>query len=74
MLEVIKESKFKATLLSVRSQVNEFVSALASYGLGLAIGYFSYRTGFVLLAVGYLLLAFPIYFFILRGGRSPGRR
>ena len=70
MLDVITESKFKATLLSVRAQVDELVAALASYGLGLAIGYFSYRTGFMLLALGYLLLAVPVYIYILRGERS----
>ncbi len=66
MLDIISKSKFKATLLSMRSQADEVVSAVVGYGLGLAIGLFSYRTGFFFLACTYLLLGLPLYLYIVR--------
>ncbi len=69
MLDTIRTSKWKATLLSVSSQIDSIFSAAACYGLGLAIGYLSYRGGFLILTLCYIALGIPLLLYLVRYDR-----
>lgn len=65
-LSTIRGSKFKATLLSVSSQIDLIVGALASLFLGFMADRFSYAYGFIFLGIAFLLLTLPLFFSISR--------
>jgi MFS family permease len=63
MIDLIKHSKFKATLFSVKAQVSQIISAVVTLCLGWGIAMTSYPTAFftlglVLLVGSYAVLAF----------------
>lgn len=64
LLEIIKESKFKATLLSVPAQIDMAISAITSFILGWVIERFSYQSGFLFIAVLFVLIVFPFYLYL----------
>lgn len=66
LLEIIKTSKFKATLLSAKAQIGELFTAIFGFGLGLAIQYSSYEYAYVLLSVLLLGTLIPLYLYIAR--------
>ncbi len=66
MLETIRESKFKATLLSVSSQIDSLVGAFACYGMGLAIATLSYRGGFLIMTLCYVVIGIPLLVYVLK--------
>lgn len=63
-LEVIRKSKFKATLLSITSLVNDAVAAFSGFSLGFLIERFSYQSGFMVFATVFLVALFPLYLYI----------
>lgn len=65
-MDIIKESKFKATLLSVGSQMELLIGAVGSFGLGFAIERVSYQYGFLYLGIVFLTLLLPVYILIVR--------
>ena len=65
-LDIIKSSKFKATLLSVAAQINWAVAAVAGLTLGFVSERLSYRYGFLYLGVVFLAVLFPLYLYIAR--------
>jgi MFS family permease len=65
-LSVIKSSKFKATLLSVHSQISQIVGAIFGFSLGLMIEHISYRAGFLYIGILFFCVVFPIYLYIAR--------
>lgn len=71
MLDTIRESKFKATLLSVSSQIDSLFGAAAAYGMGLAITYLSYRGGFLIMAISYVVIGIPILLYLFRLPEDP---
>lgn len=66
LLEIIKDSKFKATLLSVPAQVDMAASAVLSFILGVAIEHFSYQSGFLTIAIFFVAILIPLYLYIQR--------
>ncbi len=70
LLDVIKDSKFKATLLSVRSQIDKIIGAIVGLGIGVAVDLWSYQTAFLLTAIFLLILLGPLYLFILRSKKD----
>lgn len=64
LLEIIGGSKFKATLLSVRAQISEAVTAICSVGLGFAIQRSSYAFGFLCLGAAWIVVFVPLYVYI----------
>lgn len=66
LLDVIKNSKFKATLLSTGSQIDQAVSAFSAFGLGFLIERFSYQSGFLIMGIILFVILFPIYLYISR--------
>jgi len=69
-LDIIKSSKFKATLLSVGSQIDQSVSAVFSFGLGFMIELVSYQSGFFYLGIIFLVILCPLYLYIVRRDRA----
>ena len=66
-LDIIKSSKFKATLLSTGSQIDRVVAAISSFGVGFIIERVSYQYGFLYSGIIFLALLFPLYLYIARG-------
>lgn len=66
-LDVIGVSKFKATLLSVQSQVGYLIGALVSFGLGFTIERLGYQNSYLLLAIFFGLVTVPLYIYVTRG-------
>lgn len=65
-LDIIKSSKFKATLLSTGSQIDQAVLAVSSFGVGFIIERVSYQYGFLYLGIIFLAILFPLYLYIVR--------
>jgi len=64
-LNIIKSSKFKATLLSTGSQINHAIAAVSSFGVGFIIERVSYQYGFLYLGIIFLVVLFPLYLYIV---------
>lgn len=65
-LDVIRSSKFKATLLSAGSQIDQAVAAVSSFGVGFIIERVSYQYGFLYSGIIFFLILFPLYLYIVR--------
>jgi hypothetical protein len=63
-LDIIKSSKFKATLLSTGSQIDQAIGAIASLGIGLIIQKLSYQYGFLYSALIFIIILLPLYLYI----------
>ncbi len=64
LIDIIRTSKFKATLLSIRSQIHQVVAAAASFGVGFSIERLSYQSGFLCLGLIFFAVLFPLYLYI----------
>lgn len=64
-LDIIKSSKFKATLLSTGSQIDQAVAAVSSFGVGFIIERGSYQYGFLYSGIIFLVILFPLYLYIV---------
>ena len=65
-LEIIKTSKFKATLLSTGSQIEQAISAITSFGIGFLIDRVSYQRGFLYLGIIFFIVTLFLYLYIAR--------
>lgn len=65
LIDIIRTSKFKATLLSIHSQINQVIAAIASFGVGFAIERFSYQQGFLYLGITFVAVLLPLYLYII---------
>ncbi len=65
-MDMIKSSKFKATLLSIKAQLGELIGAIAGFGVGQLIQDKSYQFGFLTLGIVFFIIASLLYFFILK--------
>mgnify|MGYP003393639584 CR=1 FL=1 len=63
-LDIIKSSKFKATLLSTGSQIDQVFSAISSFGFGFLIERVSYQYGFLYVGIIFLAILIPLYVYI----------
>lgn len=66
MLEIIRDSKFKATLLSLQPQATSFFWGIIGFGLGLMIEQFSFKFSFFWLGISFLAITIPLYLYISR--------
>ena len=73
MMEIISDSRFKATLLSTEAQIGHIVSAGAAFGIGLTIEYFSYESGFLMAGLAFLAMLVPLYLVIAKRPRAMVR-
>lgn len=64
LIDIIKTSKFKATLLSIKSQISQIVGAVSSFGIGFTIERLSYQYGFLYLGIIFFAILFPLYLYI----------
>jgi MFS family permease len=68
-MEIIKNSNFKATLMSATAQIHQIVTALVSLSLGYVIAQSSYQIGFLYLAVAYIIILLPIYLYMRKANK-----
>lgn len=66
LLEIIRTSKFKATLLSVRSQFDQMALSVSALFLGFVIEQTSYRFGFISFDVAFIAVMLPLYLYTRR--------
>ncbi|MEK6948932.1 MAG: MFS transporter [Nanoarchaeota archaeon] len=69
-LDTICSSKFKATLLSTASQIDQTIAAISSFGVGLLIEKVSYHYGFFYLGIIFVIILLPLYLYILMKYKS----
>ena len=65
-LDIVRNHRFKATLLSAGNQIQNVLSMCAVALIGLAIEYFGYQYSFLLFAIAFLVIQIPLHFFITR--------
>lgn len=65
-LDIIRSSKFKATLLSTGSQIDQTVSAVSGLSIGFVIERMSYQYGFLYSGIIFLIILLPLYLYIAR--------
>lgn len=66
MMEIIRGSKFKATLLSTKALINELVGAMCGLGMGFLFSYVSYQLGFLYFGIMFIVVLLPLYVFIVK--------
>ncbi len=71
-IEAIRESKFKATLLSVKSQIQALIGAGAALLLGFLIETVSYQKSFFIFTVILLVVLLPMLYLIHRDVKERG--
>ncbi len=64
VMEVIKNSKFKATLLSTQSQMKNIFSAITGFTLAFIIDKTTYKFGFLCLGICFVIITTPLYIYI----------
>lgn len=65
-LEIIKTSKFKATLLSAAAQIDQMVAGISGVCIGFLIERVSYQYGFLYSGVVFFVVLIPLYLYIVR--------
>jgi len=63
-MDIIKSSKFKATLLSVGSQIDLVIGAISGFGFGLMIEKMSYQSSFLYSGIIFFAVLLPLYLYI----------
>ncbi len=76
MMDLIKNEKFKATLLSIPPQIQKITTAIISLGLGFIIERTTYKFGFLITGIALCIILISIYLYVLRKsvlnkGNSP---
>jgi len=66
LMDFIKNSKNKATLLSIRAQVGQIVAGVGGFILGYLIDVFDYQYGFGIAGVIFLIVTLSIYVHVFR--------
>lgn len=69
-LEIIGDSKFKATHFSISGQINQAITALGMILMGHMINLFSYQTTFLLFGITLLVLGMTLYTYILKDRKN----
>jgi MFS family permease len=64
MIEVIKDSKFKATLLSAQSQIKTVAVATLSLAFGMQIEATSYQIAYIVILFVFIAVTVPLYIYI----------
>ena len=68
-LEIIRDSKFKATLLSVGPQMTQIISAMIGFSMGWSIERISYQSTYLYVGIIFVALLAPLYLYIVRRSR-----
>lgn len=64
LLDIIRENRFKATLLSVSNQIENVLSMIVVVAIGASIQQFGYQYSFIALAAVFFLILVPLHLFI----------
>ncbi len=71
-VEAVRESKFKATLLSVKSQIQSLIAAAVALSMGYFIETLSYQKAYLILTIVFVGILLPMLFYIYRDVKSRG--
>lgn len=74
LLDIIRENKFKATLLSISNQLENFFSMFVVVIMGGAIGIFGYQHSFLVLAGVFFIILVPLHLWIVRNKIEHGTK
>jgi len=74
MMDIIKNEKHKATLLSISPQIEKITTAIISLGLGLIIEFTSYKFGFLITSITSCIILIPIYLYILKNKNVTNKK
>jgi hypothetical protein len=66
LLDIIRDSRFKATLLSTSNQIESLLSMVVVVSMGYAIEVFGYQHSFAVLAGLFFLVVAPLHLWIYR--------
>lgn len=67
VLDIIGGSKFKATLLSVQSQIGFLTGAVSAFGLGFAIDRLGYQQSYFVFTIIFVVVTIPLFIYVARG-------
>lgn len=70
----IRESSFKATLLSIGAQVQQFIGGIAALLVGVIITYFGYQEGFLIFALVFITIMTIMYYFTFLGHKRNSQQ
>lgn len=66
LLDIIRTSNFKATLLSLTALIGEFASAVAGFGMGILVQYYGFQVGYGVLGIALVLILTILQVYIQR--------
>ncbi|HAG52232.1 MAG TPA: hypothetical protein DCL21_00395, partial [Alphaproteobacteria bacterium] len=69
-LEIIGESKFKATLISIKGQAHQVVLAITTMSLGYLVSAYSYNYSFMLLGCIFFVICCLCFVYILKSSKA----
>ena len=65
MLEIIGDSKFKATLMSIKGQINQAIVAVGMVAMGQLLSLYSYQTTFLIFTIIFAVICGSLYLNII---------
>lgn len=71
MMDILKNEKFKATILSISAQIQKIATAFIGLGLGIIIEYTSYRVGFFFIGIAFCVILIPLYLLLVQREKKP---
>lgn len=71
-VETIAKSKFKATLLSVKSQIQTLVGGGAALLMGYLVAEISYQSTFLIITLIFIFILFPVLYLICKDRNGGG--
>lgn len=64
LLDIVKTSNFKATLLSLKALIGEVVTAITGFGVGILIQNYGFQMGFSVLGIALILFLVALQTYI----------
>lgn len=70
LLDIVKTSNFKATLLSLKALIGELCTAVTGFGLGILVQHYGFRVGFGVLGMSAVLCLLVLHVYIQKTSRK----
>jgi hypothetical protein len=64
LLDIVRTSNFKATLLSLKALIGELSTAITGFGLGVLIQIYGFQTGYSILGISVIMLLIVLHVYI----------
>lgn len=66
LLDMVRTSNFKATLLSLKALIGELATALIGFSMGLLIQHYGFQVGFAALGISLMLVLTMLHLYIIK--------